>query len=62
MEMAIEPEALRQILDAPDASTLKGMRDQAMLALMANGLRVSKVASLNVDLMVRPFLDGVCEN
>jgi integrase/recombinase XerD len=38
------------ILDAPDATTFKGLRDRAMLHVMyAAGLRVSEVVGLKVD-------------
>jgi len=42
-------EEMRSLLDAPDVSTLHGMRDRAMLELLyASGLRVSEIASLDV--------------
>lgn len=41
--------AIQQILHAPDATTLKGKRDRAILSLMAlHGLRVMEVASLTM--------------
>lgn len=40
----------RELLDAPDKTTPKGKRDRAILALLGyHGLRVSEVASLEVD-------------
>ena len=40
----------RELLNAPDKTTAKGKRDRAILALLGyHGLRVSEVASLEVD-------------
>lgn len=42
-------DALRRLLDAPDATTLRGQRDRAMLALTyAAGLRVSELVDLTL--------------
>lgn len=41
---------IRQVLEAPDASTPRGMRDRALLELLyASGLRVSEIVSLNIS-------------
>ncbi len=43
----IEPEDMRRLCEAPDASTPIGLRDAALLATLAgSGLRVSELASL----------------
>lgn len=45
----ITPEQVRKILDAPEASTLHGLRDQAILhILFYTGCRISEVCSLKV--------------
>ncbi|MBN1890429.1 MAG: tyrosine-type recombinase/integrase [Thermoflexales bacterium] len=44
----LPPDTLHKLLSLPDGS-LKGMRDRAMMALMANGLRVGEIQRLNVD-------------
>lgn len=47
----ITPEELRRLLDAPDISTLAGLRDKAILeTLFSTGLRVSELCSLPRDL------------
>ncbi|MDA8611283.1 tyrosine-type recombinase/integrase [Candidatus Pacebacteria bacterium] len=44
-------EELARLLDAPDTSNLKGLRDRAILELFfSTGLRVSELVSLNRDL------------
>lgn len=46
----LENKDLELLLDAPDQSTHDGMRDRAILeTLFSTGLRVSELASLNVD-------------
>ncbi len=46
----IEPEDMRRLCEAPDASTPIGMRDAALLATLAgSGLRVSELASLKLS-------------
>ncbi len=43
----ITPEELNRLLDAPDTTTLKGLRDKAILeTLFSTGLRVSELCSL----------------
>ena len=45
----IDPAAIRQLCEAPDQTTMKGLRDAAMLATLASsGLRVSELASLTL--------------
>lgn len=47
----ISLEELERLLNAPDTSTLQGLRDKAMLELLfSTGLRVSELASLSRDL------------
>lgn len=42
--------ALLRLLDAPDATTIRGIRDRAMLELLyASGLRASELCELRVD-------------
>ncbi len=57
----IPPEKMRAIIEAPDTSTLKGLRDRAFLLLLAtSGLRVSEAINLTVDdLTERPDGQGV---
>ncbi len=46
----LEPEQVRQLIDTPDASTLSGLRDRALLATFAgSGCRISEIVSLQVD-------------
>ncbi len=50
----IDPVAMRQLCEAPDQSTMKGLRDAAMLATLASsGLRVSELASLTVGQIIK---------
>lgn len=50
-------EEVQVLLDAPDATTVSGVRDQAMLHLaFAAGLRVSELVGLELqDLRIRPY-------
>ncbi|MFH1508695.1 MAG: site-specific tyrosine recombinase/integron integrase [bacterium] len=44
----LEPEELARLLDAPDAGTMRGLRDKAILELLfSSGLRVSELCSLD---------------
>ncbi len=46
----LEAEALQKLLEAPDTTEKSGLRDRAILeTLFSTGLRVSELASLNVD-------------
>lgn len=46
----ITPEDMRRLCEAPDASTLLGVRDRALLLTMASsGARISEVVTLAVD-------------
>lgn len=46
----ISPEDMRRLCEAPDASTLLGVRDRALLLTMASsGARISEVVTLAVD-------------
>ncbi len=48
----ITPADMRRLQDAPDRSTLKGVRDAALLAVLAGlGLRASEAASLTVGMI-----------
>ncbi len=48
------PEAMRSLTDAPDARTLVGLRDTALLhTLASSGLRVSELASLTEQQIVK---------
>ena len=50
----IEPEAMREMCDSPDAEALIGLRDSALLAALASsGLRVSELAGLKQS-QIRP--------
>ncbi|MDP3763925.1 MAG: tyrosine-type recombinase/integrase [bacterium] len=50
----ITPEELRRLLDAPDVSSVSGLRDKAILeTLFSTGLRVSELCSLSRDLDLR---------
>jgi site-specific recombinase XerD len=54
----ITPQELHRLLDAPDPSTLKGVRDKAILeVLFSTGLRVSELCSLprEIDLRADDF-------
>lgn len=54
----ITPQELHRLLDAPDTTTLKGLRDKAMLeTLFSTGLRVSELCSLprEIDLSADDF-------
>ncbi len=45
----ITPAAMRKLCDAPDTSTFRGIRDAALLAILASsGLRVAELASLTL--------------
>lgn len=45
----ITPTAMRRLCDAPDPTTLKGLRDQALLATLASSaLRVDELATLTI--------------
>lgn len=47
----ISREELLRLLDAPDSSTLEGLRDKAMLeTLFSTGLRISELCSLSRDI------------
>jgi len=51
---------LQALLDAPDPSTLSGIRDRAMLHLtFAAGLRVSELVGLRLDQIDRQTMSGV---
>lgn len=46
----LEPESVERLLEAPDASTLAGLRDRALLELLyACGLRISEAVGLDVE-------------
>jgi integrase/recombinase XerD len=46
----LEPQEIRQLLDAPDTETLSGLRDRALLATFAgSGCRISEIVGLQVD-------------
>ncbi len=48
--MVLTSKEIEALLAAPDTSTIKGMRDKAMLELLyATGMKVSELVSLNVD-------------
>jgi integrase/recombinase XerD len=50
----ITPTDMRRLCDAPDRSTLRGLRDAAMLATLASsGLRVSELATLTTGQIVK---------
>jgi len=50
----ITPEELNRLLDAPDTTTLKGLRDKAILeTLFSTGLRVSELCSLPREIDLR---------
>ncbi len=50
----ISPRQMRQLCDAPDPSTLLGLRDRALLhTLASSGVRVAELASLTVGQLVR---------
>ena len=54
----ITPEELTRLLEAPDVSTLQGLRDKAVLeTLFSTGLRVSELCSLprDLDLLAEEF-------
>ena len=57
----ISPAQMRAIVNAPDTTTLKGLRDRAFLLVLATaGLRVSEACGLTVDaLEERPDGQGV---
>jgi len=49
----ITPGQMRQLCDAPDPTTLKGLRDQALLATLASSaLRVDELATLTIGQIV----------
>ena len=49
----ITPLAMRRLCDAPDPATLKGLRDQALLATLASSaLRVDELATLTIGQIV----------
>ncbi|MEY9138755.1 hypothetical protein ABIE79_010285 [Bradyrhizobium diazoefficiens] len=51
---------LQALLDAPDASTVSGIRDRAMLHLaFAAGMRVSELVSLRLDQIDRQTMSSV---
>lgn len=46
----LDPESLERLLAAPDISQISGIRDKTILELLfSTGLRVSELASLNID-------------
>ncbi len=50
----ITPEDMRRLCQAPDDTTLVGIRDRALLATLASsGLRASELATLTVEQMIR---------
>lgn len=50
----ITPDDMRRICDAPDTTTLKGLRDKALLLTLASsGLRCSELAGLTVGQLVK---------
>lgn len=54
----ITPQELHRLLDAPDLTTIRGMRDKAILeTLFSTGLRVSELCSLarDIDLKADDF-------
>ena len=56
----LEPAEMQAIVDAPDTSTVTGLRDRAMLHLCyAAGLRVSELTELRIDSFSSPRLESV---
>lgn len=50
----ISPEDMRRLCESPDAQTLVGKRDRAMLATLAtSGIRASELASLTVQQIIK---------
>jgi len=50
----IEPEDMRRLCEAPDANTLVGKRDRALLATLASsGIRASEAATLKLEQIVK---------
>lgn len=55
----ISPTMMRQLCDAPDATTLLGLRDRALLhTLASSGVRISELASLLTSQLIER--DGGC--
>ena len=51
---------MQAVLDAPDTSTVLGLRDRAMLHLCyAAGLRVSELTALTLDSLSQPRLESI---
>ena len=51
---------MQAVLDAPDTSTVPGLRDRAMLHLCyAAGLRVSELTALTLDSLSQPRLESI---
>jgi site-specific recombinase XerD len=50
---------MRRLCDAPDRSTLKGLRDAALLhTLASSGVRVSEAATLTIEQVVQKTNNG----
>ena len=55
----ISPEDMRRLCNAPDRTTLKGLRDAALLhTLASSGIRVSEAATLTIEQVVQKTNNG----
>jgi len=56
----LAPSELQAVLEAPDTSTVAGLRDRAMMHLCyAAGLRVSELTALTLDSLSSPQLESI---